>query len=131
VHRHRGVVVDPDDVLALVVDAQLGHESTGRRGALRRGDRRQRPFADARHRFVAARCAQQHGRAGAQACRAVEQPQRRLLLVDDDEGRTAMVSGGDDLAQGGFHLARGLRRGSCTDGSRGSGPQRRHRGLSG
>jgi hypothetical protein len=47
VHRHGGVVVDPDDVVAVVVLARLRQEAAGRRGLLVFLDLRDRLVADA------------------------------------------------------------------------------------
>ena len=91
-HRHRGVVVDPEDVVATCVATGFGHEAAGRRGALAGSNARQRFVADARHRVVAARQPEQHRRVAARLPLFVEQPHARLSLVDDDERRRAVVA---------------------------------------
>ena len=98
-HRHRGVVVDPDDVVALQVAPVFADETAGGRGALAGPDARQWLVADAGHAVVTAREAQQNRRASLRAPLRVEHPQPRLPLVDHHERRIAVVSCGVHVPQ--------------------------------
>ena len=75
-HRHRGVVVDPDDVVALQVAPVFADETAGRRGPFTGPDARQWLVADAGHAVVAAREAR-----ATSACFLAGAPARRTATA--------------------------------------------------
>jgi hypothetical protein len=112
VHGHGGLVVDPEDVLALEVAARLDHEAAGGRGALVRLDARQRSRADVRCRGIAHGAAQQNRRVRDGAALLVEHPQTGFALVEDHERQALVVRiARDPLQQLAGRTTQGGRRG--------------------
>ena len=95
-HRNGSVVVDPDDVFAARIAAHLGDEAAGWRRALIGADVGELAIADARHRVVAEREAEQNRCRSLQSAIAVEHEELRIALVDDDEWQAAAVVRADD-----------------------------------
>jgi hypothetical protein len=93
VHRHGRLVVDPHHVFATEVAAGFGHEAPRRSGALVWPYVLDPAFADAGHRMVPPRQAEQHRAVAQQTAAGVEEPQVRPRLVDDDKGPASVVAG--------------------------------------
>jgi len=92
VHRHRGVVVDPDDLFTQRIAAEFGIEAAGGRGALGGLHLFDGPAADAGHGVVAAGVTQQDRRRAEQAALRLENEHARLALVEQHEGTRAVVT---------------------------------------
>jgi hypothetical protein len=93
VHRDRGVVVHPEDFLAVEVLPDGGLEAAGGRGAVLDADVGQFHGADAGHRMVADGNAEQRGRRAQQGSVRIEDVNPCRDLVDDREGPVAAVFG--------------------------------------
>ena len=94
-NRYRRVEVDPQRTLAACRRAIAREEATGRRGAVFHGNVTEFAFADAGRRRVANGRAEERGREALQLAFGIEDQDLRGVLVDDREGKAAIVARSD------------------------------------